>query len=333
MDLEEFAQKEHLTQKDLDSATNIDNKFSPKKISKTELTQDDIILLHDLEKKNKIIYNDSYVSEFLKCRSNPLYFIQKYCYFNESGNPRLYASSLMNKKYRRVIKCLNRYENVILMASRQLGKALALNTLIPMYDGSFRKIKDVHPGDIILDENHNPTTVLAESKIFVNKRCFNIYFDIGETVNASEDHLWVVSSKTFRNKVLTTLELTRQSEELYIEKNELIKFKILKIKETKKRPCKCLMVDSPNRLFLITQKFIPTHNSTLAACLLTHAATFYSGLKPICFNFDLTAGIETIDKCKFILENLPAWMRFVPPRITTKTFIEFTNGSKISVFY
>ena len=48
---------------------------------------------------------------------------------------------------------------------------------------------------------------------------------------------------------------------------------------------------------------------------------------------DMNAGMENINKVKFILENLPDWMRFTPRRITTKTYIDLTNDAKISVFY
>ena len=41
------------------------------------------------------------------------------------------------------------------------------------------------------------------------------------------------------------------------------------------------MVDSPNKLFLAGEDYIPTHNSTLAACLIAHAITFYPGLKVV----------------------------------------------------
>lgn len=47
----------------------------------------------------------------------------------------------------------------------------------------------------------------------------------------------------------------------------------------------------------------------------------------------MSAGIENINKVKFILENLPDWLRFTPHQITTKTFINLSNGSSINVFY
>lgn len=118
-----------------------------------------------------------------------------YCNISEVGMPQLYLPEMMNKKYRRVVKCLYKYHKCILMASRQLGK------------------------------------------------------------------------------------------------------------------------------------------STIAACLLAHTITFFPGIRACIFNMDMGAGVENISKVKFILENLPDWMRFTPHRITTKTYIDLNNESKISVFY
>lgn len=106
---------------ELDDGKHPITELSLRSIGKNELSRDDISILHKLEKKNNITYQDNYVSEFLKCRSNIFYFIHNYCNIGEVGNPRLYTSDMLNRKYRRTIKVINRYKKVILMASRQLG--------------------------------------------------------------------------------------------------------------------------------------------------------------------------------------------------------------------
>ncbi len=74
--------------------------------------------------------------------------------------------------------------------------------------------------------------------------------------------------------------------------------------------------------------------STLAAIMIAHALTFYPGTKAIIINMDMSAGTESISKVRFILENLPAWMRFVPPRsVQHKTKIELINDSSVNVVY
>ena len=47
----------------------------------------------------------------------------------------------------------------------------------------------------------------------------------------------------------------------------------------------------------------------------------------------MNAGIENINKVKFILRNLPEWMRFTPKTITTRTYVDLFNESTVSVCY
>jgi len=93
----------------------LSTEFNVRNIGKESLSKDDISILHDLERQNQIVYNDHYVSEFLKCRNNPFYFIHNYCNIGEVGVPILYKPNMMNKKYRRVIKSLYKYHKAILI--------------------------------------------------------------------------------------------------------------------------------------------------------------------------------------------------------------------------
>lgn len=408
----------NLSDEDIKRTTYIDTDFEPTPIIPNQLSKEDQKILGNLERKNKIAYNDYYVSEFLRCRSNPLYFIHNYCNISEVGAPRLYTKDMMNKKYRRLIKCLYRYHKCLLMASRQLGKALDLNTIIPTPNG-FKRLEDLTVGDYVYSEFGKPIKIIAESEVFYDKKCYKILFDNNEEVIASEDHLWKIFNNKniyttknlydlykidyelrielpeeiflFNNKTVAKrieiinkiykkcgVEFYEKYNEFQIKSNNIkllkiiqtilsslgikntlyhdyiifktnnlkfnfvrnkynnIDFKtvnIISIEEYQSIPCKCLVVDSPTKLFLVGNTMIPTHNSTIAACLLSHAITFFPGIRACIFNMDMGAGCENIAKVKFILENLPDWMRFTPKKITSKTFIDLTNDSKISVFY
>ncbi len=48
---------------------------------------------------------------------------------------------------------------------------------------------------------------------------------------------------------------------------------------------------------------------------------------------DMNAGIENINKVKFVLRNLPEWMRFTPKNIQTRTYVDLFNESTVSVCY
>ena len=68
----------NLSDEDIKRTTYIDTDFEPTPIIPNQLSKEDQKILGNLERKNKIAYNDYYVSEFLRCRSNPLYFIHNY---------------------------------------------------------------------------------------------------------------------------------------------------------------------------------------------------------------------------------------------------------------
>lgn len=74
--------------------------------------------------KNKFkLQNDNNIKEWIKCRSNPLYFILNYCYIEETGGATPYTKELLHPKLRRVVKSTIKYHSCIFMASRQLGKS------------------------------------------------------------------------------------------------------------------------------------------------------------------------------------------------------------------
>ena len=74
--------------------------------------------------KNKVKQqSDAQLSEWLKCRNNPLYFILNYCYIEETGGRIRYTSDKLHPKLRRVVRATVKYHSAIFMASRQLGKS------------------------------------------------------------------------------------------------------------------------------------------------------------------------------------------------------------------
>ena len=80
-------------------------------------------VLNDIQEKNQVDIKDEHIVEWIKCQKNPLYYIQKYVYFQEIGGRRKYDEYTFHNKFRRVIRCIYQYHMVILLASRQLGKS------------------------------------------------------------------------------------------------------------------------------------------------------------------------------------------------------------------
>lgn len=97
----------------------------------------------------------------------------------------------------------------LIMVARKFGKGLSLNTLIPMADGSFKQMNDIHVGDKVLGSNGLPTTVIEESDIHYRQN-YKVIFADGSNVIADDEHNWYVKqrkSKTGDMTVLTTQQI------------------------------------------------------------------------------------------------------------------------------
>jgi len=176
--------------------------------------------LNTIQEENGVDITDERVSEWIKCRENPLYFILNYVYFQEFGGKQLYSKEYMHTKFRRTVRAVFRYHMVILMASRQLGKALSLDTPIPLASGDYTTMGDINVGDWILDGSGNPTQVIATTDIMYNRPCYQFEFDNGDSIKADENHLWKISNTTVKIK-----DELKTSKEIFELQDKLSKLK------------------------------------------------------------------------------------------------------------
>lgn len=111
-------------------------------------------------------------------------------------NPILFAEKLIGiefmdyQKYIFMMSWNTPY--VVWCCSRNAGKALDLNTPIPLPDGSYKKMGDIQVGDVILGNDGQATKVLNTSEIFLGNDCYKISFDDQEDIIADADHIWHV---------------------------------------------------------------------------------------------------------------------------------------------
>ncbi|MBK7107542.1 MAG: hypothetical protein IPH62_19935 [Ignavibacteriae bacterium] len=154
--------------------------------------------------------------EYLKCRQNPFYFIYNYVEIPEIGGSLKLADNILHSKMKRVVRCTIKYNRVILMASRQLGKALSVTTPIPMANGGYKLMGNLEVGDMIFDENGNPTEIIATTEIMYERPCYRINFDNFESIIADENHLWNISNTSlkFENEIKTTKEIYELEEKI-----------------------------------------------------------------------------------------------------------------------
>jgi len=111
------------------------------------------------------------------------------------GLPHLFGFPFYNWS-RRVFESKNR--EILLTSANQVGKALCVDTDIPTPDG-FKKMGDLRVGDLVFNQSGNPTKIIAiPFDGWANS--YELTFDDGDKVIASEDHLWVCKGRLQRRR-------------------------------------------------------------------------------------------------------------------------------------
>lgn len=77
------------------------------------------------------------------------------------------------------------------------GKALWIETPILTACG-FKRMADVHVGDVVFDENGKPCNVIAETPILTDRPCRKVVFDDGSKIIADDLHQWVTKTDAQR---------------------------------------------------------------------------------------------------------------------------------------
>ena len=86
-------------------------------------------------------------------------------------------------------------EREVIQAATGAGKALPLDTDILTPNG-FVKMRDIHVGSVVYDENGEKTNVIAEFPQSELKQKYKITFNDGSYVICCKDHLWKYDVKT-----------------------------------------------------------------------------------------------------------------------------------------
>jgi replicative DNA helicase len=130
---------------------------------------------------------------------------------------------------------------------------------------------DVSPNGQVRFRNTNRAIVIAVTEV-ARSLGHKPTMSEGRSILYGEDKgpVWTV---VFRSKE-SPFFLTRKTK-VFNERNtynaERNKYhKIINIRNIKPKPARCLMVDSPSRLFLVSNAMIPTHNSVTQRTILLH---------------------------------------------------------------
>ncbi|QVI22475.1 replicative DNA helicase [Nocardia tengchongensis] len=86
---------------------------------------------------------------------------------------------------------------VIVAARPGVGKALALDTLLPTPDG-WITMGEVEVGDELLDAQGKPTRVVAATEVMLDRPCYEVEFSDGTVIVADEQHQWLTETRSSR---------------------------------------------------------------------------------------------------------------------------------------
>lgn len=157
----------------------------------------------------RIEYTPERIKDFEKCKNNILHFAKNF-YIVSLDDGKIPIP--LRKYQKRMLKSLVDNRKVIFLASRQIGKALALDTPISTPNG-FTTMGELKDGDIVFDEKGNETKILKAHDILYDRKCYEIEFSTGEKIIADSEHLWETQSAT--EKKSKKHPSVKTSEEIY----------------------------------------------------------------------------------------------------------------------
>lgn len=165
----------------------------------------------------------------------------------------------------------------LILAGRGWGKALDIRTKVPTPTKSgWTRLEYIKAGDTVYDEFGNETKVITAHDIFTPDYTYEITFKTfvknRVKILACKDHLWQVEDAHTKVSIIVSTEaLYKLLQEGYTYRiplrlnDSVLYHNVLNIELAPACPVRCLTVDSPSRLFLVTEYLIPTHNTRTGA--------------------------------------------------------------------
>lgn len=294
-------------------------------------------------------YTPEQMRELSKCSKNILHFAENYFYILniDDGKKKI----KLYKAQKRVLRQMMDNRFFILLASRQIGKALALDTPIKTPTG-WTTMGDLKIGDVVYGSDGNPCNVTQAYETRHNRPCYEIEFDNGETIIADEDHNWFTQTKAERSKTNGSVKTTKEIFDTLFTKakepNHRIPYSVGKVQTphielklpayviiknirlVESVPVRCIEVDSADHLFLAGKTLIPTHNSTLMTIYILWMANFHSDQRILLVANKESTAIEIFSRVRMAYEMLPNWLKS-PVVEFAKTSMELENSSRVSI--
>ena len=88
------------------------------------------------------------------------------------------------------------FQYALVVMARKNGKGVVLDEELPTPSG-WRKMRDLHMGDVVFGQDGKPSVIIAESEIF-DKPTYLVTFEDGASLKVTDDHIWTVQTKKSR---------------------------------------------------------------------------------------------------------------------------------------
>jgi replicative DNA helicase len=191
---------------------------------------------------------------------------------------------------------------MIVIAGRPgLGKALALDTPLPTPMG-WTTMGEVRVGDQLLGADGKPTTVVAATEVLLHRPCFEVRFSDGTTIVADAMHQWLTTAAGV-TAIRTTDELAIDVPARHVvPRPEGLDLwgqhearaaavpderTIVQVRRVVSVPVRCVEVDNEDHLYLASEAFVPTHNSTLGLDI-ARSASIKHGQASVIFSLEMS---------------------------------------------
>jgi len=157
--------------------------------------------------------NPEWIKDIDKCRKNILFFAENFFYITNLDQGKIKIQLHLCQK--KILRSLRDNRFVCLLASRQIGKALALNTPILTPTG-WSTMGDLKAGDQVYGADGMPCNVLYAHDVLKDRKCYKVIFDNGEEIIADAEHLWYTEARSERKTIGTVKTTTEIFNTLFV---------------------------------------------------------------------------------------------------------------------
>ncbi|MDN4506029.1 replicative DNA helicase [Dietzia kunjamensis] len=181
---------------------------------------------------------------------------------------------------------------IIIAARPGVGKALALDTVLPTPDGQ-TTMGEVAVGDRVLGADGQPTEVVAVTEVWQDRPCFTVRFNDGTELVADAEHEWRIemggTEQIVTTKSLDTLMLVCDFGIVVPESpgSDRVARLITDVRSAESVPVRCIEVAASDHLYLAGPTAIPTHNSTIGLDIM-RSCSIKHGLSSVVFSLEMS---------------------------------------------